>query len=126
MLIRYPTRRSAEETAERLRAACAAEGFGVLAVHDLRAKLREKGQTYDRACLVFEVCSPAVARDVLSTAPEVSSLLPCRISVAEGPDGLTLSTVRPRDLMASAGVAGLESAADDVERSLRRIMEASL
>ena len=126
MLIRVPTKRTPEEVETRLRAACAKEGFGVLGSYDLRAKLREKGQTYDRACLVFEVCNPAVARGVLEMAPDVASLLPCRIAVHEGPDGTFVSTVRPRDLMASAGLSGLEAPADEVETALRRIIEAAV
>jgi uncharacterized protein (DUF302 family) len=124
MLIRTPTTRSVEELAERIPKACAEEKFGVLGTIDLRAKLKEKGQPYDRACVVFEVCRPDVARQVLETAPEISTALPCRISVFERADGTReLATIRPRDLLALVGPPGLESAADDVERSLRAIME---
>jgi uncharacterized protein (DUF302 family) len=124
MLIRTPTRRSVEELAERIPKACAEEKFGVLGTIDLRAKLREKGQPYDGACVVFEVCRPDVARQALEAAPEVSTALPCRIAVYERKDGTReIATIRPRDLLALVGAPGLEAAADDVERSLRAIME---
>ena len=124
MLITTSTRRSVEELAERVPKACSEEKFGVLGTIDLRAKLREKGQPYDRACLVFEVCRPDVARQALEASPEVSTALPCRIAVFERTDGTReLATIRPRDLLGLVGAPGLEAAADDVERSLRAIME---
>ena len=58
MLMTVDSPRSVEEIAELLPEACTKHGFGVLGVHDLRAKLREKGQEFDRAVLVFDVCNP--------------------------------------------------------------------
>ncbi len=124
MLIEFPTQRTVDDLAARIPKACADEKFGVLGSIDLRAKLREKGQPYERACMVFEVCQPSVARQVLEMAPEVSVALPCRIAVFERPDGTRkLATIRPRDLLATVGVPGLEDQADEVERALRAIME---
>ena len=124
MLITVPTKLTVAEIGERLPKACAEEKFGVLGSIDLRAKLEEKGQHYARACVVFEVCRPDVARIALEAAPEVSTALPCRISVFERPDGTrALSTIRPQELLGLVGAPGLAAAAADVERSLRTIME---
>jgi len=129
MLIQVESGDPAQTTVERVRAACAAEGFGVLGEIDLRAKLHEKGHPIGRSCVVLEVCRPDVAQQVLERAPEVSSLLPCRISVYEVEPGRTLvATARPRDLLVAAGVgeaAGVAEAADEVEAALRRILDAS-
>jgi len=124
VLITVPTTRTVEELAERIPKACADEKFGVLGSIDLRAKLREKGQPYDRACVVFEVCRPDVARRALEAAPEVSVALPCRIAVFEKPDGSRmLATIRPRELLALVGPSDMGPVADEVEQSLRAIME---
>jgi uncharacterized protein (DUF302 family) len=126
MLIQVESRRKPEELIERLRTACAAEGYGVVGIHDLRAGLREQGQSFDRPCLVFEVSRPDQSRTVLERAPEASALLPCRIAVTEDAEGRTvLSTVRPRDLFGTVGAAGLDRAAEDAERSLRSILNAA-
>lgn len=126
MLITVPTTRSVAELSERIPKACADEKFGVLGSIDLRAKLNEKGQPYAAACVVFEVCRPDVARRALEAAPEVSVALPCRISVFERPDGTrVLATMRPRELLALVGPPGMEPVADEVERSLRAIMESA-
>ena len=47
-----------ERVARDLVDAVARHKFGVLGVHDLRAKLAEKGVAFDRECRVFEVCNP--------------------------------------------------------------------
>jgi uncharacterized protein (DUF302 family) len=124
MLITVKTGRTVDELAVRVPEACAAEKFGVLGTIDIGATLRAKGQPYDRACLVFEVCRPDIARRALEVAPEVSATLPCRIAVFERPDGTrALATIRPRDLLALVGPPELALAADEVERALRAIME---
>lgn len=106
--------------------ACKDRGFGVLGVHDLREKLREKGVDYSGECLVFEVCNPEKARQVLEANPEISTALPCRISVYRGADGGTrLATLRPSLLMELFATPTLEGVADEVERTLVAIMEAA-
>ena len=126
MLITIPTTRSIEDLAERVPKACAEEKFGVLGVLDLRAKLREKGQRYDRACMLFEVCRPDVARRALEASPEVSVALPCRIAVFERADGTrAIATLDPRELLGLVGLADSDVLAQEVERSLRNILARS-
>jgi len=106
-----------------LETACTEHRFGVLGIHDIRAKLKEKGQPYDRACLVYEVCNPAAAREVLDANPEISTALPCRIALYEGKDGRTrLATLRPTMLLELFGTPGLQDTAHEVERSLDAIL----
>jgi uncharacterized protein (DUF302 family) len=122
MLLTATTTRSVEEIAERLPDACAAHGFGVLGVHDLRRKLQEKGQDFDRACLVFDVCNPVQAKRVLTAEPNVSSVLPCRISAFRDADGRTkLVTVRPTRMIELFG-ADLADVAREVEQTLEAIL----
>lgn len=117
------SKKSVERLAEDLPGACARHAFGVLGVHDLRAKLREKGQRYDRACLVFEVCNPQQAKRALDAAPEISTALPCRVAVFETPDGRTrLATIRPTLLLDLFGARGLADVAREVETALERIL----
>jgi uncharacterized protein (DUF302 family) len=41
-----------------LEQAVARHKFGVLGVHDLKAKMAEKGVAFARECRIFEVCKP--------------------------------------------------------------------
>jgi uncharacterized protein (DUF302 family) len=109
---------------EDLPRACAAHRFGVLGVHDLRAKLREKGVEYARESLVFEVCNPHQAKRILEANPEVATVLPCRIAAYPTPDGKTrLATLLPTELVAIfGGSPELRDAAVEVEAALGAIL----
>lgn len=123
MLITVATKRTVEELAARIPDACKEQGFGVLGTIDLRAKIREKGLPCERAALVFEVCRPDIASRALAAAPEVAAALPCRIAVVERRDGTrALVTIRPGELLALTGAAGLDVDAAAVETSLRVIL----
>lgn len=122
MLLTATTRKSVDEIAELLPEACSAHGFGVLGVHDLRAKLIEKGQRWDTPCLVFDVCNPVQAKRVLSAEPDVSAVLPCRISAFPDEGGRTrLVTVRPTRMIELFG-AELQDVAREVELTLEAIL----
>ena len=122
MLMTATTKKSVDEVAERLPEACTAHGFGVLGVHDLRAKLQEKGQAWDTPCLVFDVCNPVQAKRVLTAEPNVSAVLPCRISAFPDEEGRTrLVTVRPTRMIELFG-ADLQDVAREVEETLEAIL----
>jgi uncharacterized protein (DUF302 family) len=122
MLLTATTSKPVDRIAEELPDACTAHGFGVLAVHDLRAKLREKGQEWDTPCLVFDVCNPVQAKRVLTAEPNVSAVLPCRISAFPDREGRTrLVTVRPTRMIELFGAA-LQDVARDVEDTLEAIL----
>jgi uncharacterized protein (DUF302 family) len=97
--------------------------FGVLATHNLREKMVSKGVPFDRECRVIEVCNPQQARDVLSQAIEISTALPCRISVYEEGGRTILATIKPTSLLTLFGIPGAASAAQVVEDTMVRIMD---
>lgn len=123
LLIEMQSDKTMAQLREDMPKAAQAHKFGVLGVHDLAAKMKEKGVEYSGEVLVFEVCNPLKAKAVLEKAPQASSLLPCRISAYKGPNGKTvLSTVRPTRLIGGFAVPGLEAVAAEVERDLAAIM----
>jgi len=113
MLLTVESKRSVEEISELMPDACTKHGFGVLG---------EKGQEFDRAVLVFDVCNPVKAKQVLTAAPTVSSVLPCRISVYEEGGGSRLVTVQPSQMMAMFDTPELAGVAQEVEETLRAIL----
>jgi uncharacterized protein (DUF302 family) len=96
--------------------------FGVLGVHDLKAKLAEKGVPFARECRVFEVCNPHQAKKVLEANLEISTALPCRISVYEEGGTTKLATIRPTALVDLYRNPELQGVAKEVEDTLVRIM----
>jgi uncharacterized protein (DUF302 family) len=96
--------------------------FGVLGVHDLKAKMAEKGVSFARECRVFEVCNPHQAKKVLEANLEISTALPCRISVYEEGGATKLATIRPTALVDLYRNSELKGVAKEVEDTLFRIM----
>lgn len=111
-----------DRVAEDLQGAVARHKFGVLGVHDLRAKLAEKGVPFARECRIFEVCNPHQAKRVLEANLAISTALPCRISVYEEGGQTKLATIRPTALIALYASPELRDVAEEVERTLMAIM----
>ena len=123
MLYQVKTKKAIADVARDLEAAAQRHKFGVMGTHDLKAKMKEKGVEFDRDCLIFEVCNPQQAKKVLEENMEISTALPCRISVYQEGDGTTLATLRPVAMIALYEAKGLEPVAKEVEATLVRIME---
>ena len=123
MLYRVNSKKKLSDVARDLEAACQKNKFGVLAVHDLKAKMNEKGVDFDRDCLIFEVCNPHQAKKVLEKNAEISTALPCRISVYEEGGGVTLATIKPTAMLEMFREAGLEPVAEEVEQAIVNIMQ---
>ncbi|MBI2469410.1 MAG: DUF302 domain-containing protein [Candidatus Rokubacteria bacterium] len=96
--------------------------FGVLSVHDLKAKMAEKGVAFSPECRILEVCNPHQARKVLEANLEISTALPCRISVYEEGGKTKLATIRPTALVALYRNPELKGVAEEVEETLVKIM----
>lgn len=111
-----------ERVVKDLEEAVARHKFGVLGVHDLRAKMAEKGVPFDRECRVFEVCNPQQARKVLEANLEISTALPCRISVYQEGGKTRLATIKPTALIGLYGTPELKRVAEEVELTITAIM----
>ncbi len=98
--------------------------FGVLHVHDLQQKMKEKGVEFPRACRVLEVCNPHQASRVLVQQMVVSLALPCRISVYEEWGKTKIGTILPTALLSIfPGAEGLQGIAKEVEREIVAIID---
>jgi len=123
MVYRVHMQKGLEEVGQAVEAAAQRHKFGVLGVHDLQAKMLEKGVKFDRACRIFEVCNPQQAKKVLEANTEISTALPCRISVYSEGEGVTLATMRPTVLIGMFGTPSLRAVAEEVEETLIAIMQ---
>ena len=113
------------EVGEKLTAAAAVNKFGVLGTHDLRQKMADKGVEFHGQCLVFEVCNPLQAKQVLEADPSISTALPCRISVYEQEGKVKVATLKPTALLSLFGRPQLASVAQTVEDAILRIVNAA-
>ena len=123
MLYKVESKKSLPEVARDLEAAVQKHKFGVLAVHDLKAKLKEKGVDLNQDCLIYEVCNPVQAKKVLDADPEISTALPCRISIYRKGSDVTLATIRPTALLEMFPTPELKIVAQEVEAAMLKIMD---
>jgi uncharacterized protein (DUF302 family) len=123
MLYSVDSEKSLAKLREDVPKACAANKFGVMSVIDLKEKMKEKGVEYGGECLIFEVCNPQKAKQALEANPEISTALPCRISVYRTKEGkIRISTIRPTKLLDLFSSVELQKVAAEVEETITAIM----
>ncbi len=108
---------------DRLKVSAKNHQFGVLNVTDLREKMHSKGVEFTPACKVFDVCNPHRAKEVLESKLEISTALPCRISVYEEGGKTKVATLLPTKVLGMFGAEGLDAIAQDVESDLIAIID---
>src|SRR6266508_3569316 len=95
MLHIVESKKPLEQVAKGLEEAVTRHKFGGLGVHDRKATMAKTGVAFARECRIFEVCNPHQAKKVLETNLEISTALPCRISVYEEGGADKLATIKP-------------------------------
>lgn len=106
-----------------LEAAVARNKFGVLGTHNLKETMEKKGVAFGRDCMIVEVCNPVQAKKVLEANLEISTALPCRISIYEEDGRIKLATIKPTAMIALYSAPNLKSVAEEVEAVLVKIMD---
>ena len=106
-----------------LQEAVAKRKFGVLTVHDLKETMAKKGVDFDHECRIYEVCNLHQAKRVLEQRMEVSTALPCRISVYEEGAKVNLSTIKPTMMLEMFGAEEMKSVAEEVEHVMLESMD---
>ncbi len=122
MLHIVESRKPLDRVAKDLEEAVARHQFGVLGVHDLKATMAKKGVDFSPECRIFEVCNPHQAKKVLEANLEISTALPCRISLYEEGGVRKLATIKPTSLINLYSTPGLRAVAQEVEATLEAIM----
>ena len=123
MLVKLSTHKSVSDAAAALQAAVQANHFGVMQIHNLKETMAKKGVEFSRECLIFEVCQPQQAKQVLDENMSVSTALPCRISIYEEGGKTILATLKPTTFLAMFHTPKLQRVAQEVEDTLVKIMK---
>jgi uncharacterized protein (DUF302 family) len=123
MLVTVSTDESVSDAAAALQAAVQTNHFGVMQVHNLKETMAKKRVEFERECLIFEVCQPQQAKEILDQNMSVSTALPCRISIYEENGKAILATVKPTTLLAMFNTPRLEGVAREVEDTIVKIMK---
>ena len=122
MLFEIESAKTIDQVCHDLEKAVVEHKFGVMPVHNLKETMKKKGVEFDRECRIFEVCNPHQAKRVLERNMQVSTALPCRISVFSEGGKVRLATLKPTALITHFNVPELQSVAQEVEDTIIKIM----
>lgn len=111
------------ETVEQVRAALAAQGFGVLTEVDLAATMKAKLDVDLAPQVILGACRPQLAYAALQQEPSIAAVLPCNV-VVRSVDATT-TVVEAFDPAAMMGLAG-NRALDDVAAEAGQRLVAAL
>jgi len=124
----YYTSRTIEATfgdaVDRVTAALARKGFGVLTTIDVAATMKAKLGADYRPYVILGACNPHFAWRALQAEDKIGVLLPCNVVVTEiAPGKVEIAAVDPLTAMATVGNPKLEEVAGTVAEALRDAVE---
>ena len=109
-----------EQALTAVRAALAAQGFGVLTEIDLAATLKAKLDVDVDPHVILGACNPPLAHRALQVEESIGLLLPCNVVVrSAAPGRTTVEALDPQVMVAVTGNDGLKAVADDAAARLR-------
>lgn len=114
---------SFDEAVARVRAALAAEGFGVLTEIDVQATLKKKLDVDREPYLILGACHPPSAHRALTAAPEVGVLLPCNVTVSVEGGATVVRAMDPAAVMGLVSAPELAAVGEEVGVRLRRVVD---
>lgn len=101
-------------------------GFGVLWQLNFKDKLKEKGLEFKDDFVVLEVCNPKQAKEVLEHNIHIGYVLPCKMVVRNEGDKTYIGMTSPETLIGLFDSPELLQVAQEVERTLKTAIEASI
>ena len=112
------------ETVQRVRAALAEEGFGILTEIDVPAKLREKLGIEFRPYLILGACNPRLGHRALQIEINLGLLLPCNVVVyAEGEGRTAVLAMDPVAAMSVVDNPAMAEIAGQVRELLAKVVD---
>ncbi len=104
-----------------IRAALAAEGFGIITEVDVAATLREKLGVERSPYRILGACRPQLADELLSAEPDSGLLLPCNVAVYVEDGSTVIAVLDPETLIDTTGNPRLAPHVLDAKERLARV-----
>ncbi|MFF7453377.1 DUF302 domain-containing protein [Kitasatospora sp. NPDC008115] len=112
------------EAVEKVRAALAEQGFGILTEIDVRATLRAKIGEEIEDYLILGACNPPLAHRALQADRHIGLLLPCNVVVRADGGRTVVEAIDPQLMVRISGQPALEAVADEAATRLRAALAA--
>ncbi len=114
-----------EKARERVVAALQSEGFGVLTEIDIQATMKKKLNKYYLPHVILGACNPVMADKVLQVEPNISTMLPCNVTLRQLENGdIEVSAIDPVAAMSAVDNDKVAPVALEVSSKLNRVLEA--
>ena len=115
---------SMNDAVERVTAALAAKGFGVLTTIDVKATLKKKLDVDFRPYVILGACNPEFAHQALQHEDKIGAMLPCNVVVQKlDEDRVEVSAVDPVASMQAVDNPKLGAVATEVRDRLKSVVD---
>lgn len=113
------------EAVERVRAALADQGFGILTEIDVRATMKAKLDAEMEDYVILGACNPPLAHQALGNDRSIGLLLPCNVIVrSTGEHESTVEMLDPTVISQLSGSPGLDQVAQQASQRLQSALDA--
>jgi len=113
-----------DDAIEKVTAALAEKGFGVLTTIDVKATLKKKLDVDFRPYTILGACNPGFAYKALQSEPKIGTMLPCNVILQETDGGdIEVSAVDPMASMQAIDNEDLGAIAEEVQGLLKNVIE---
>ena len=112
-----------DEAVPMVKAAFAAQGFGVLTEIDVRATLGAKLGVDFEPYVILGACNPTLAHRALEVTRDIGLLLPCNVVVREHNGGVLVEALDPAVIASVPGLPELESIAVEATQRIEAALE---
>jgi len=115
---------SFEEAKEKVVAALQTEGFGVLTEIDIKATMKKKLDKEYLPHLILGACNPVLADKVLQAEPQISTMLPCNVTLRQlESGGIEVNAIDPVAAMGAVENENIAPVAREVQNKLNNVLE---
>ncbi len=109
---------------EKVTAALAVEGFGILSEINVQAAMKKKLDLDIRPYLILGACNPTLAHQALEAEPDIGLLLPCNVVVREDTnDTVIVAFMDPEAVLGLIGRDDIQPLAREVKTRLQRVRD---
>ncbi len=99
------------------------EGFGVLTEIDIQATMKKKLDKEYLPHIILGACNPVYADKVLSVEPQISTMLPCNVTLRElGNGDVEVTAVDPLGAMSAVDNKAIEHLAVEIQTKLKNVI----